>query len=318
MGNRIVRASRAILFGVLVMSCGCDADMSSLRIPNDPIPLVHDHPSWIGEDRIAFQSIGAIRVECGGIQIDDSAAGVVVMTLDGECKLAVPQGQTPAASSRLGQGICLIGSLAGPMVSFTSSDEDTVLEDAAWLRRSDLALSDNGVWAAWRCCWEDHTVGVWVYRFDLGQSQFVGQGGFPTWKPGSEVLLYRGGEWRPCLIEYTASSGQRDTIRTFSEDYSSLEMCYSPDGEKIAYDRFGLTAGQSGLCIYDRVTGSEQLVNHRRATGLSWGPGGIVYTNGCGDCEDDGCGVLWIYDPESGSDRQLTTRLQAVLRERSI
>lgn len=129
----------------------------------------------------------------------------------------------PGGEDRMNGGGILILSLGNPTPRRVTADG----KDPAW--------SPDGQWIAYvRAGYENMRESIWLVRADgSNRPQFIAEGGYPQWKPGSRALIYHSRQTnRVCQALFESGLlGKREILFDVAYDYPRL----SPDGNEIAY-----------------------------------------------------------------------------------
>jgi len=305
-----------VLFVALLSVVGCSQDERDLFAPHDPFPPLHVFPAWVDDDVLVFENAGAVEAGPGWAHIDPDLVGIVMVNAENrESDMIINGGIFPTTNRHVLRVAALQG-LSGSILVATGTDIVALSEDSVWTARSYLTMNSRGDIYAWRSFGPEHEVGIWTWDTQSGDYAFVGAGSYPVWKPGEDTLLYREASRETedaitRLVEFDYATGDRTVVRTFPREYGCRHLDYSPDGRRIAYFRLSLN-GDDGLCVWDVEEETETRCNGHLGDGLSWGYRGIVYSNACTSVDDGGCGVLWIWNEETGESEQFTSRYEFV------
>ena len=311
--SRVVRrvTLAAALLSVVLMS-GCSDSESIIDPPADPFPVLHLNPVWVSANELAFEDIGARDAGPGWWRVDEARAGVVIFNFaSNQHALAIPHGSEPSASTQTGELVAQL-SMDGSLIAYADSQRALIPEARIWTQRVHLALSTSSRYLAWRSFGNDAEVGIWIFERDTGICTYVGAGSFPIWNPIADRLMYRSRslDGNICLVEYDCASAARDTVFEFGPNEGSESITYSPSGTSLAFFRVSAIGEDIGLCIVDMTTKTLRQVIGTWGDGIAWGARGIAYSDGCGDSNDPGCGVLWLLDPITGTTNQITHRYE--------
>lgn len=271
---------------------------------------MHVFPSWVGDSLVAFEDKGVTAIHDNSVEIDPDRAGVIVYNLvSRQHHLVLPHASYPGASR---DGDVIVAVAGHNLVAYVDSTISEIDEVEQWTNRSSIAVDDTGQLLAWRSSGADHAVGVWTFDRHSLQYRFLGRGADPDWKPGQDVVLYRAsdGAGTTCLVEYRLGTAHYDTLYRFPATFSGRHFSYSPNGDKVAFFRISTEAAEQGLCTLDITAGEIEQHNGNLGVGLDWNDDGIIYTNGCYEIDNEGCGVLWLLDLDTGQEIQVSDRMQ--------
>lgn len=307
------------LMTCIVAAGGCtDSSQPALISYIDPVPAVQSGASWADSSVVVLEDRGAIAVGPGWLSIDPQLAGVVLLDLDdSNHQLIVPGGIFPHANMATHCVVALSRYVSGSVVLWRNGVTTTLEEPLAWEHRSHLCINDDGTMLAWRSFGTDHHSGIWIYLLDTRLYRYIGQGQDPQWQHGSNNLIYHrfGGSVHPGLVEYGCDSGAEREIWPFPEDLGGRDFSLSPDGTRMCFMGVSLQSSKCGLYVINLEDLSTSQINQRFGDGTSWGPRGILYGSSC-SIEDTGdCGVIWLFDPKTGTDAPLTHRFQFGIHE---
>jgi hypothetical protein len=309
---------RMIGFGALAVFGACGEPSSPVPIAyDDPVPIVHRSPTWIGADVLVLEDRGALDVGPGWLDVDLRQAGIVLWNVSTDSfDLLVPGAVRPRAKPS-GGGFVYLTSDSFGAVGLWARDGSTLANDpTVWRKRSSVCVNDSLSLAAWRSFDGEHEIGIWVQWLASAQTTFVGEGSDCSWVPASNRLLYceRPYGKPPVLIVYDCDTGLREILWQLPEGLGGWAFALSPGCSEVAFYGSSLERAKSGLYVFDRESNSLRQWNERIGGNLTWGVRGIVYE---AECDAEGyadCGVLWICNPDTGIDAPLTRRFQFVSR----
>ena len=312
------RAASTIVVSISIgLLAACSHEPSS-SVFQEKTPSVHVSPTWAGESLVAFENLGATNAGPGWLSIDPASRGIVTYNVETtEYQMAIPNGIVPSSTISGSTLSALQGDRSGPIVLKNLSGLQLLDEPDTWTRRTYVSISYDGSFISWRSFGDLQQIGMWVFSTIDSAYTYLGEGGYGTWHPYENSLVYRYSDriGATGIVRYCTSSTESDTLLTFPGDLSCRHVAYSPDGLSIAF--FGIHRDEqfTGIYVFDLETEIYEQVHSHFGSGLSWGPLGIVYNNDCGEFNDPGCGVLWLLDTETWQARQITERFQFIFEE---
>lgn len=244
-------------------------------------------------------------------------AGVVKYDIVSQAyEMAVEGGQVPSAS-RSGQAFCCYSAgVGGPLIILVDGEYRILDEELEWEWRKWPCVNYDGTKLAWKGKVEGHEIGIWIYNMPSSEYLYIGTGSYPAWHTTTDKIVYKheSGDSGSGLVEYSYSTAEYDTIYSFDDNVGSRYMSYSPQGGELVVGVVALQDEQEGVFVLDIQSSEMRRINNHYPLGISWGDRGIVYSSGCEDVDDDGCGVLWFIDVVTWEYWQLTDRLQFVFQ----
>ena len=303
---------------IIIFICSCSEEENILNHSGFG-PTYHSYPSWFSVSEITFKNHGFIRVSpSGGGDVDPSKIGIYVYNLDNEdYSLLVPYGDQPNSSSGSGFLTCTLNNA----IVILNNGNTSILNYSPSGDRRFPSVNMDGSQIAWSERFNPlgpEFDGVWIHHTDTDSTVCLGRGVITTWNrilSDRLALIIFNFENKRMLCEYDVSENAIiDTLYTSpSENYEIRYFSYSPDSRKIVMSIIDINIENSGIWILDIDTKSlEKISSHYKVRGISWGERGIIYCRDCDEINDYGCGVIWMIDPVTYNEIQLTDRFQFV------
>lgn len=267
--------------------------------------------------------IAAFALE--GIQLIDPAGGPA-SELPGTEEMSDP------AWSPDGKSLALTGwseeSFAVYTMKADGSDRRLMLDNAwspAWSPDGKrLVVVRDGCLAPYACASEDEVVNLLVtVRLDgtderelvLGNGTTPGAVSGPEWSPDGKSIAFVD---RASRIKLVDAYGEAGTVRQLATD--ALSVAWSPDGSKLAFDRYIETdeGSRQVVVVVDLATRKETILRGRQtgAQSPAWSPDGkqLAFLSsksgpvGFGQCGGHVETHLWVMAPDGTNAHRLVER----------
>jgi Tol biopolymer transport system component len=302
-----------------VLGCGLDPltwdDYGGVHIHDPPPPMYYSHhewPDWSCEGLIAYVDHGFVAADTTyPYEWDPDRAGIwVIDPSTGDKGRILAEGTQPAWSPDASR---LALTLRGHIYTADSSGADvsqlTPVSSCTW-----PDWSPDGVWVAY-----DYNGGIWSIPSDGGNiDRHLDDAWHPDWHPvdrWSMVCVARL-EGRSCIavLDPWIPGGETQPVPIWTPSLDPLQWTknpsYSPDGGRIAFELHELGPVPPQIWIIESDGSGPRQVTSEGGSYPSWSPDGteLVYTKEDVWSSEPHVGVLWVLNPDTGHEWQLTQK----------
>lgn len=278
--------------------------------PQPVFPIHHRDPAWSRQGLVAYEDRGIFCVyPSGGWREADSLRGLWVLNPEtGERRRVLAWGWTPSWSGDgqmlafgYGRHIFTLDLASGVVTQLTTTGWNTF---PSW--------SPDGEWIAYQS-----EARIWLMRSDGTSKHAVGpdQCWYPSWSSdGRRILHVRGLAEGGAVFSMDINGENGVRIHDIpTEDQIWKYPQYSPDGSRIAADVQLLNDDTDVLpeiWVLDVDGTGVRRLTTQGGSHPSWSPDGteIIFSRADAFRNAPEDGVLWIVDPKTGVQRQVTSR----------